>query len=232
MKDIFLVLLAAHAVGDFALQTSWMARSKESGGLLARQPALLLHVAIHALVAYVFLQQWGLWLTPVAVLVTHYLVDLIKPLLGSSARSLAWDQALHVIATSGITWLMVERGISFSGIGFDWMVLLGAFSATVFGSGYFIGRVTDRMLRSSAVELPSGLKDGGKMIGQLERALIFILIFIGQPMGIGFLVAAKSVLRFEEAKRQQMAEYVLIGTLWSFTLAITISWGAMWCLGR
>jgi len=41
---------------------------------------------------------------------------------------------------------------------------------------------------------------------------------------IGFLVAAKSVLRFKEAENQALAEYILIGTRWSFTLTIALSW--------
>jgi hypothetical protein len=70
----------------------------------------------------------------------------------------------------------------------------------------------------------NGLKQGGATIGNLERTLIFLLILIGQPGAIGFLVAAKSILRFEEAKKQELAEYVLIGTLLSFTLAIALTY--------
>jgi hypothetical protein len=72
--------------------------------------------------------------------------------------------------------------------------------------------------------ITAGLKDGGKQIGRLERALIFAFILVGEPTGIGFLVTAKSILRFEEAKRQPVAEYVLIGTLWSFGLAMALAW--------
>lgn len=68
------------------------------------------------------------------------------------------------------------------------------------------------------------------MIGNLERALIFLLIFIGYPAGIGFLVAAKSILRFEEAKKQKLAEYVLIGTLLSFSMAIAITVITQWAM--
>ncbi len=76
----------------------------------------------------------------------------------------------------------------------------------------------------------NGLKNGGKLIGQLERLLILILIYIGQPIGIGFLIAAKSILRFEEAKKHKVAEYVIIGTLLSFTLAIMFSSVAVWVM--
>jgi len=67
-----------------------------------------------------------------------------------------------------------------------------------------------------------GFPDGGKLIGQLERFLIFLFVMTGQIQGVGFLVAAKSVFRFGELSDHQNrleAEYITIGTLMSF------SWG-------
>jgi hypothetical protein len=52
------------------------------------------------------------------------------------------------------------------------------------------------------------------------------LFLIGQPGGVGFLVAAKSVLRLGEVtdKRHRMdAEYIIIGTLMSFGWGILIA---------
>ena len=80
--------------------------------------------------------------------------------------------------------------------------------------------------------LSCDLPNGGRLIGQLERALIFLLVFIGQAGAIGFLVAAKSILRFEEARKQKHAEYVLIGTLLSFSLAIALSVATWWAAGK
>jgi len=41
---------------------------------------------------------------------------------------------------------------------------------------------------------------------------------------IGFLIAAKSIFRFRESSnKRQITEYVLLGTLLSFTLAIVVS---------
>ena len=68
---------------------------------------------------------------------------------------------------------------------------------------------------------------GGRVIGYLERALIYLFIMANQPSGIGFLIAAKSILRFgeltEPTKRMQ-AEYIIIGTLASFLFGIGISY--------
>ena len=73
------------------------------------------------------------------------------------------------------------------------------------------------------------LPGGGQMIGFLERGLIYVLVLAGLPIGVGFLVAAKSVLRFETAKEGELAEnrkrseYIIIGTLASFGWAILVS---------
>ena len=65
----------------------------------------------------------------------------------------------------------------------------------------------------------TGLKDGGLYIGVMERALIMLLIMIDQPAGIGFLIAAKSILRFGDVKNSEdrkNTEYIIIGTFMSF----------------
>jgi hypothetical protein len=78
---------------------------------------------------------------------------------------------------------------------------------------------------------PRGLPDGGRAIGQLERGLIFLLVFTGMPEGIGFLIAAKSVLRFGSVSDdRKVSEYVIIGTLASFGWAILASFATVWAL--
>jgi hypothetical protein len=54
-----------------------------------------------------------------------------------------------------------------------------------------------------------------------------IFVTTGQIQAIGFLVAAKSVFRFSEIQHEgnQKAEYFLLGTLVSFTLAIVVGLG-------
>jgi hypothetical protein len=71
-----------------------------------------------------------------------------------------------------------------------------------------------------------GFSGGGAMIGRLERLLIYLFVMAGEPSGIGFLIAAKSVFRFGElsdkANRLE-AEYITIGTLMSFAVGLTLS---------
>ncbi len=67
------------------------------------------------------------------------------------------------------------------------------------------------------------LPNAGQWIGYIERILILTFVLVGSFEGVGFLMAAKSVFRFGElskAKEIRTTEYVLIGTLASFTIAI------------
>lgn len=66
-----------------------------------------------------------------------------------------------------------------------------------------------------------GLASAGKWIGICERMLILTFVLMQQYTAIGFLMTAKSILRFseKEANTQLKTEYVLVGTLVSFTSA-------------
>jgi len=77
----------------------------------------------------------------------------------------------------------------------------------------------------------SGSVDGrelntGRIIGIVERILIYYLVLNGQFAAIGLVLAAKSFARYKEMDKREFAEYVLIGTLISTVLAI-ISAGAI-----
>jgi hypothetical protein len=71
----------------------------------------------------------------------------------------------------------------------------------------------------------NSLQNAGNYIGILERLFVFCFILIGHFEAIGFLLAAKSIFRFgdlKEAKDRKLTEYVLIGTLLSFGVALLI----------
>jgi hypothetical protein len=68
------------------------------------------------------------------------------------------------------------------------------------------------------------LLNAGKLIGNIERVLTLTLLLIGQYEAIGFIIAGKSILRYE-GKKTSKTEYVLIGTLLSFGIAIIIGVG-------
>ena len=87
----------------------------------------------------------------------------------------------------------------------------------------FINKFTSRW-SNDIDEQGVNLKNAGKWIGIIERVLILTFIILNQFEAIGFLIAAKSVFRFgelKESEKQKRVEYILIGTLISFSVAIT-----------
>jgi len=53
----------------------------------------------------------------------------------------------------------------------------------------------------------------------LERIIVAASILIGRYEIIGFLIAAKSIIRHQEKNEKAFAEYFLIGTFTSFVWA-------------
>lgn len=66
----------------------------------------------------------------------------------------------------------------------------------------------------------SGAKNGGFIIGVLERLFIILVISINQPSMIGFVLTAKSIARFKKLEEESFAEYFIIGTFISFIIGI------------
>jgi hypothetical protein len=230
-KQILICLLAAHFLGDFIFQSDADAPRKE------RPLILLKHAFIVAALGYGLCGIWGLWQIPLIILLTHGLTDYIKATLKKeSAYSFILDQAVHLTVISGIIILIVNLNVvsldrlatfwvEWLGRGFlEFLILISGVTVAVKTGGILIGLAvkpfTDQLPKSGeGITRARGFENGGKVIGYLERSLIFLFILTGQPGGIGFLIAAKSILRFGEVKDQQNrieAEYIIIGTLMSF----------------
>ena len=72
-------------------------------------------------------------------------------------------------------------------------------------------------------ELDKSEYNAGRIIGMLERILIFFLVLSGQFTAIGLVIAAKGFTRFKELDDRYFAEYVLIGTFLSSLFSIAIA---------
>ncbi|WP_315816733.1 hypothetical protein [Paraflavitalea speifideaquila] len=136
------------------------------------------------------------------------------------------DQGLHII-TITIVWYLKES------ITFDWnflsdpkiLIFITAVLFLLNPTSFIIKTIISKWIAVSNVSANDSLQNAGQWIGILERLLILTFILIGQWEGVGFLLAAKSIFRFgdlKEAKEMKLTEYVLIGTLLSFSLAIGV----------
>lgn len=63
----------------------------------------------------------------------------------------------------------------------------------------------------------------GAVIGILERLLICALVLAGAVGTIGLVIAAKTLARFKQLDDREFAEYYLLGTLASVTVAVITS---------
>lgn len=64
----------------------------------------------------------------------------------------------------------------------------------------------------------------GRVIGVLERSLIFLIIyFSGDFSAVGFMLAAKGLVRIRQLRDRQFSEYLLIGTLASAICAVIVA---------
>jgi len=73
-----------------------------------------------------------------------------------------------------------------------------------------------------------GLKNAGTYIGYLERLLILSFILADQYVAIGFLVGAKAIFRYTDSRT--VSEYILTGTLLSYSVAIIAGMGIEYLL--
>ncbi|PAV25505.1 hypothetical protein CF392_10725 [Tamilnaduibacter salinus] len=73
--------------------------------------------------------------------------------------------------------------------------------------------------------------NAGRVIGMLERWLIYLVVVFAQNYNvIALILAAKGFARFRQLEEREFAEYVLIGTLASILLTIVIGQGILYAL--
>ncbi len=78
-------------------------------------------------------------------------------------------------------------------------------------------------LSGDVAEIDSKEYTAGRIIGMLERTLIFFFLLADQYAAIGFIIAAKGFTRFKELDDRNFAEYVLVGTFFSALTAILVT---------
>lgn len=223
----------AHLIGDFALQTTKFIQHKRRHK--ASSVHLYLHSLIHGALIYLFTGSWEQWLIPVIVTVTHFLIDWWKLHQKDNAKNFIIDQALHLLVIL-LLWIQASGNwnaiLPFIGNLWQnnafWIVLLG-YAAVIWPVAFLLGFATkrwrDEVADSRLTNSKTSLSEAGRWIGIFERALVLTFIITDHYEGIGFLIAAKSILRFNDLKEKdnrRETEYVLIGTLMSFSASIFI----------
>ena len=239
-ERIFLAVLLAHLLADFPLQSSRVVLGKRRGFA-----AYLQHGLIHGIVLLgclaLFARPWMQFsLGAVGALLlylgVHLAIDFLKQrllshhLVADSVASFLLDQSLHLVSMVVLLWWLLPPGLVRSGSPWEWSlptqdrVLQAAvvFVSVVFGGGYLIRYLTRNLSTGAGRALGESttqLRNAGLYIGWLERFLILTALLMQAPSLVGLILAAKSIARFPELK-EEFAEYFLIGTLLSVSIAL------------
>jgi hypothetical protein len=242
-KQIFLIFLLPHILGDFYLQTDDMSKQKN-----AKLVGLFKHAAIYAITYILFssiIAGWQVLPYCIGLGILHFLIDLIKCLyikvqkediLFSKERKLyIIDQILHLSSIAIISYIFISQGnfiliapylhniLKIVGLPgrqlLSWVLLCGLI--------WKPANITIKKLLKSykPIENPEAniSTQTGGFIGLLERLVILVLLSINQYSAIGLVLTAKSIARYDKiAKDQEFAEYYLLGTLLSTAFVIIV----------
>ena len=219
-------LFLAHILGDFVFQSKKWVIEKETKKISSFK--LYLHGFIHGAIVLLLFWDWKVWPLACVTALIHIIIDLLKAynIFGSNkTKSFFIDQLLHIISIFILWYFWFQPDV-------DFFSFIHSPQLWVYGTGIllltspigiimqsFLYKWSDKLSKSQ----DESLTDAGKYIGILERLFVFTFIVTGHWEAIGFLLAAKSIFRFgdlKEAKDIKLTEYILIGTLLSFGIAI------------
>ena len=250
-----LALLNAHLLVDFV----FAGERGESGPASRTWVKHGLHGLAHGFAFWLLLGAPTAW--PAALLIAglHMLIDGLEARFFSAGlRFLIIGQTLHLALSIAALWVLFTAAPS--GISSIWLRAFGklALQLMLLAAGGFISvyvgaEIVGGLVAPLRPQLPArpdrtqgspgdrsdhqdrGFPQGGRIIGMLERALIYLLVILGQTASIGFLVAAKSIFRIGELRdraNRVEAEYILIGTLASFLWGLAVAAGVFYLMER
>ncbi len=245
--NLYLLALIAHLIGDFLLQTEQMIAEKRAykiRGFLKHSLVIILLTFFTT--HYYGIKQSFIYALLIGL--THLAVDGVKVLLEdgkSSGTKLFFflaDQTLHLILLltftrffrtttidpavaafyqkffrPGVIPVFADQNSFFP---FDlekalWVVCI--YLAAIFGGTVLITRMLEWLTNRPQEERVQRL---GRAIGVMERLILITLVAADAISAMGFVLAAKSLARYKELNDREFAEYYLVGTLASFSLAL------------
>ncbi|MEP1554851.1 DUF3307 domain-containing protein [Paraglaciecola sp.] len=240
--SILVALVLAHILGDFYLQPSkWVTERNINHH---KSSALYKHILVHGVLSlgvFTLLSHYG-WVSSLiycaVIIVSHFTIDMIKSYAPKTTLSFLIDQGAHILILvliwSFATAKLDDIATLYKNITYKHLALVIGYLIILKPTSIVITMVlapwtkelNDKASQTAqSASNKSSLESAGKMIGYLERLLILTFIVLNQFAAIGFLLATKSVFRFGDLTNSQgkkLTEYVMLGTLTSFTITIFV----------
>ena len=227
------LILLAHVVGDFYLQTDKIADKKTKS--LAY---MLIHCLLYTFVMGImfFLLKCKInqnILSMMLVFISHFGIDCLKQKFdGKNVRPkhiiFLVDQTIHILVL--IIIMLIGNNLFNISIKHNFVLQGNCINKYIFAiiaflicwkpAGIFVSLLFQCISEKTGEIKETKEAKIGFRIGVLEIEIILILGLMGQFGAIGFVLTAKSLARFRQLEDKEFAEKYLIGTLLSTFIAI------------
>lgn len=230
------VLVSLHMLADFTLQPTSLVKAKT-----AKVRFLLLHALIYTIVfaaSFLIVSPKAILLPFIIVTLSHCAIDFIRVAVDKRWKkekqrfaSFVMDQLLHVgiivlvyycfglstnntpLWQAGLASETVRRIIVYA------VMLIIIWEPTA----VFIKKLLSIVSQAGGITDDDSNAGAGKLIGELERVIIAVLVVADQLGVIGFVLTAKSLARFKQLEDKSFSEKYLIGTLTSTSVAVIVA---------
>ena len=227
---LLILQFLAHVLADFIFQNDEWSKDKKDHGF--RSGKLYLHILIVFCFSWVLSFQWNFVLFSLVISVVHLFVDgfkftiaEIKIVKKRPLKNIIFfiDQAIHIVVLI-IAVTIFKNTVDFNPVfnipvSNHHLLILTGYLVCLKPSNIFIREVFNSYNIRMETDMHDDLLKAGRLIGNIERILTLTLLLMAQYEAVGFLIAAKSILRYE-GKKTSKTEYVLIGSLLSFGIGI------------
>ena len=218
---LFLSLILAHVIGDFYLQNDKYCAQKEERKF--KSWFLYVHSLIIGVVSWVVVPVYEFRFYALAIAFSHLVIDVIKTY---SPKGL-WNFVIDQVAHLAILIIVIFSFDTTTKLQIQSMDCNGSYSIPLFilalllciKPANILIKLVLKKYQVGETQSCENIKNAGALIGNLERILTIIFVIIGQYEAIGFIIAAKSILRFKDTDTAK-TEYVLAGTFLSFGIAL------------
>lgn len=241
MMLFILKLLVAHFLGDFTFQPNKWIKKRNKYGITSKY--LYFHLLMHfTLLIFVFINELTAYFTGILTIVlAHFLIDVAKIYVSkreilSEFKLFIVDQFLHFLTLLLVCNYYFPLELNWQDVLIEKIFLILITIILIISVTPIIIKMFFQRWRSNMnFDSKESLKNAGLYIGIVERICIVVFININFYEGIGYLLAAKSIFRFGDltnSKDKKLTEYILLGTLLSFILAIVIGLGLKYVINR
>jgi hypothetical protein len=227
---ILIKLFLSHIITDFVFQPDAWVDDKKTN--IWKSVKLYIHGCLAGILAYMFVGSWEILWLPIIVGATHIVIDGYKSKFEENLTIFLVDQVSHIIILI-LCWIVIIQynlqdvlellRLIISSDKF--LIYLFAYSLILWPSSKLMKRILSSINVKFGENVDTGHKNVGLWIGMIERILILTFILQNNYQIIGFLIAAKSIFRhrYNGIKNSQVTiEYILLGTMLSFLIAIIV----------